>query len=88
MWLSARNTYNWATQHGQSWSPSTLSNHRLMVVVDNNGLVDIAIDGKDTMDMDIDGHELHAIIADHLPKDLRHLWPCWENKLTIKNNMV
>lgn len=27
--------------------------------------------------MDIDTNELAAIVGDHLPADLRHMWPTW-----------
>jgi len=76
LWLSARDTYDWAHKPGARWPCSTLSDHRAMVQVDTNGLCDLTIDGKD--EGDIDGNELDAIVADHLPLALRHLWPCWE----------
>ena len=68
--LSANDTYNWAHRSGSSWPGSTLSDHRVLAIFDTNGLVDLAIDGKDAPDW-IDGNELSAICADHLNKPLR-----------------
>jgi hypothetical protein len=76
LWLSADDTYNWATRPHKSCPCSTLRGSRLVVQVDSNGLCDIAIDGKLG---DCDGTELDAIVSDHLPPALRHLWPVWEN---------
>lgn len=75
MWLSANDTYNWAHRPGKSWPCSQLSGKRLVVEVDSNGLCDLAIDGR--TDTDCDGSELDAIVDDHLPAYLRHLWPSW-----------
>lgn len=79
MWLSARDTYDWAHRAGASWPCSQLSNHRAVISVDSNGLCDLAIDGSWEKIQDIDEHELAACVSDHLPEDLRHLWPTWEN---------
>jgi hypothetical protein len=76
MQLSARDTYDWAHRSGAAWPCSTLSDHRVMVCVDSNGLCDFTLDGR--TDGDVDGNELDACVSDHLPKDLRHLWPVWE----------
>lgn len=71
MWLSARDTYNWANKPDASWPCSTLADEAIRVEVDSNGLCD----GK--FPDDCDGNELDAIVADYLPKRLRHLWPVW-----------
>jgi hypothetical protein len=76
LWLSARDTYSWAHKPGAAWPCSTLSDRRLVVVCDSNGLCDFTSDGKTAPD-DIDGAELCAIVADHLPPAARHLWPVW-----------
>ncbi len=79
--LSARETYDWAHRPDCSWPCSTLSDRRVVVEVDSNGLCDIAIDGKyPDESQDYDGHELDAIVSDHLPQEARHLWPTWEEK--------
>ena len=75
MWLSARDTDNWAHQPDTSWPCSQCAGHRLRVEVDSNGLCDFTIDGRFG---DMDGTELDAIVADYLPDALRHLWPVWE----------
>ena len=75
LWLPARDTYDWAHRPDASWPCSTLSGNRVMVVVDSNGLCDLTSNGHGADD--IDGHELEAIVADHLPADLRRLWPVW-----------
>lgn len=80
--LSARETYDWATRPGSAWPCSKLSNYRLMVEVDSNGLCDYSVDGRRYCD-DLDGTELDAIVSDHLPKDCRHLWPTWQPAPTL-----
>jgi hypothetical protein len=75
MWLSANDTYNWAHRPRNDWPCSTLSHKRCVVRVDDNGLFDLTVNGRD--DDDVDGVELDAIVGDHLPKDCRHLWPIW-----------
>jgi hypothetical protein len=81
MKLSANDTYLWAHKPGAIWPCSQLSGKRLVVCVDDNGLCDISINGRDS---DCDGNELDAITADHLPEDLRHLWPVWETKKQLQ----
>jgi hypothetical protein len=76
LWLSATDTWLWARKPGAIWPCSTLSNNRLMVMVDRNGLCDLTINGRDG---DCDGNELDACVADHIPDDCKHLWPTWEN---------
>lgn len=72
MWLSARDTYDWARKPEAVWPCSTLCDRAVCVQVDDNGLYELH--GAD----DIDGGELDAIVSDHLPADCRHLWPTWE----------
>lgn len=75
LWLSAADTYNWAHRPGSSWPCSTLSDNRLFVEFDSNGLCDISVNGgnSETVLQHIDGHELNAAVADHaarlLPQD-------------------
>lgn len=76
MWLSSSDTHHWARKPGASWPCSTLSGDRCVVVVDSNGLCDMAINGQSGAECD--GTELDAIVADHLPADCRHLWPVWQ----------
>ncbi len=71
IWLSARDTYLWATRPGSAWPCSQTSDRRIVAQFDSNGLCDFAIDDND--EEDIDSNELSALIADHmadrLPKD-------------------
>lgn len=50
----------------------------LTVIVDQNGLCYLFVDGQ-RLTEGIDGHDLEAIISDHLPDDCKHLWPAWGN---------
>jgi len=77
MWLSARDTYAWANTPGTMWPCSKVAGHRLVVAVDRNGLYELTFD-EHRENVGLDGNELDAIVADHLPKGLRHLWPTWE----------
>ena len=77
MWLSANDTRDWADRPGGVWPGSTLGGHRLRIEVDRKGLADLAADGKADQHW-VDAWELDAIITDHLPAHLRHLWPVWD----------
>jgi hypothetical protein len=75
LWLSARDTYDWANRDGASWPCSMLADHRLFAAFDTNGLVDYAIDGKTS---DVDSNELSACCADHLASKLPKDHPCFD----------
>lgn len=64
LWLSARDTYEWARRPGSAWPCSELSGRRLWVEFDHSGLVDFSVDGVDGVD--VPGDELSAIVADHI----------------------
>lgn len=65
VWLSARDTYNWAHKPGAIWPCSTLSSNRLYAEFDSKGnLVDFTINGKSG---DCDVNEFNAIISDLVP---------------------
>lgn len=72
LWLSAKDTEKWATRSGNSWPCSTARGKKIVVEVDSNGIC-----GGENIEK-VDGHELQAIVSDHLGKCYRHLWPCWE----------
>ena len=74
MWLSANDTYKWATNPNNRWPCSTMSDHRFVIVVDSNGLCDFSRDGQDDTGQ-TDGNELSAIVGDFLPKHLDGFWP-------------
>lgn len=75
VWISANETYRWANAVGTSWPCSTLSGHRIFAAFDSNGLVDIAIDGKDT---DCDANEFNALVSDALLCRLSPTHPCYD----------
>ena len=66
LWLSAQDTYEWATRIGECWPCSSLSGHRLFAEFDSNGLLDFTVDGRDAGNRDIDGQEFNAITSDYL----------------------
>jgi hypothetical protein len=76
LWISARETEDWATRPSASWPCSQLRGRRLFAGFDRNGLCDLAIDGKS--DVDIDGNELTAICADFLRANLSENHPCFD----------
>ena len=73
LWLSKNDTENWATRSGNSWPCSTARGKALLIVCDAMGICD-----GNKAALQVDGHELDAIVSDHLPKEYRHLWPVWE----------
>lgn len=69
LWLSAEDTYRWAHRSGMSWPGSSLSGHRVRVVLDARGdLVDLALDGStdSAYTARVSADELDAIIADSI----------------------
>lgn len=66
LWLSASDTEDWAERPGARWPCSQLSGHRLFAEFDRNGLVDLAIDGKEAGELD--GTEFNACCANHLAR--------------------
>ena len=65
LWLSARDTYDWAHKPGAAWPCSTLAGHRLCATFDDGDLVDLTINGRRDS-KDIDGHEFSAMTDDFL----------------------
>jgi hypothetical protein len=63
LWASANDTRDWASRPGEAWPCSTLAGRRFVACFDENGLLDLSVDGRDAPD-DIDGWELSAIVAD------------------------
>ena len=68
IWLSAKNTEDWAERPGARWPCSTLSGHRIFAAFAPNGdLVRVCVDGgRGNQDCSID--EFNAIMSDHLAK--------------------
>jgi hypothetical protein len=71
MSLSARETYAWANKPGSVWPCSEISNRRLSVEIDRNGLYCVHPSNIGY------SAELEAIVADHIPDEVKHLWPTW-----------
>lgn len=66
IWLSARDTYDWANRPGARWPCSQLADRRVFAEFDRHGdLVDVALDGGKG-EQDCDSNEFNACIADHL----------------------
>jgi len=66
LWLSARDTYEWAHKPGAWWPCSQLCGRRLFAAFEPNGdLVDVSIDGG-RVKQDVDGNEFNAITTDFL----------------------
>jgi len=63
VWLSERDTYNWANRPGASWPCSELFNKRVFAEFDHGDLVNVQINGRDR-DVPID--EFNAMIEDFL----------------------
>ena len=80
LWLSARDTYDWAHRVGHTWPCSTLSKNRCRIDVDSNGLCDFSVNGKSD-NGEIDGCELDACVSNHIPLEVQHLWPTWKAKV-------
>lgn len=75
LWLSMRDTYEWAHKPGASWPCSQLAYRRVFVAFDRNGLCDLLVDGREA---DIDANELSACCADHLDGKLPKDHPCYD----------
>jgi len=73
LWLSANDTYRWATRPCAHWPCSELAGNRLFADFDQGGLIDLAIDGRPG---DCPTHELTAIVSDHLRGKLPVGHPC------------
>ena len=76
MWLSKCDTCAWANKIGGRWPCSRLLGHTLFVLVDENGICDYTVDGKECPDLT--GDELVACVTDHLPESLHAFWPVWK----------
>lgn len=65
LWLSAKNTYNWAHKAKALWPCSYLSGKRLFAEFDKQGdLIDVTINGNS--DTDCPSDEFNAITTDFL----------------------
>ena len=74
VWLSARDTRDWANRPNERWPCSQLSGHRLFASFDSCGLNDMSVDGRSK---DIDVNEFNACISDHVRSKLSVENPAW-----------
>lgn len=75
VWISADETWRWARRSGHAWPCSELEGRRIRASFDSCGLLELAIDGRDGVDVPSD--ELNACLADHLAGRLEASHPCW-----------
>jgi hypothetical protein len=72
VWVSAKETYEWAHKSYASWPCSELSSNRFFAAFDRNGLYQFTMNGKDA---DVSSDELMACCADFLyPKLTEGHW--------------
>lgn len=66
IWLSARDTYDWAHRPGKAWPCSQLSGYAVFAEFDRNGLLDFGVkyDGRPVHGFDVDANEFNAMVAD------------------------
>ena len=74
IWLSARDTYEWARKPGAAWPCSSLEGKRISAAFDTNGLYDLTINGKD---LDCDANEFNAITSDFIATKIDKSHPCY-----------
>lgn len=70
LWLSKQDTWDWAMRPNDIWPGSRLSSHRLFAEFDENGLIDMSIDGHSAVFPDVTTTELNAITSDFLRNKL------------------
>jgi len=73
VWLSARDTEEWAHRPGARWPCSALAGHRVRAMFDPAGdLVDVTVEGEDPgVIIDCPADEFDAIMSDTL-RDAGH----------------
>jgi len=64
IWLTKDETAKWAS----NWPCSTISGKRLFAEFEENGLIDLKVDGKYSFDISAD--ELNAISSDFISKEI------------------
>lgn len=74
VWISARETRDWARKTGAHWPCSQLAGKRLFAAFDRNGLCDLTINGRSG---DCDSTEFNAITSDFLASKLPKDHPCY-----------
>lgn len=74
LWVSARETAEWARRPGAAWPCSALAGKRFFAEFDRQGLVDLAVDGRGH---DVPADEFNAICADMLRPILSPQHACY-----------
>ena len=79
LWLSEKDTYDWAHKPGAAWPCSTLSGKRLFAEFDRNGVCDVAVNGRTNGSAAecMDGAEFNAITCDTLRSKLPESNPAY-----------
>lgn len=73
--VSSDATHAWARRSGNAWPCSGLEGRRISAAFFSDGLCDLAIDGRE--DIDVDVHEFNALTSDVLAAKLPREHPCW-----------
>ena len=77
IWLSAHDTYSWAHRSGSSWPCSESSDKRCRADFDENGLVDLTVNGREAS-AELSAWELNAIVSDYAREVLPSSHPVWD----------
>ena len=78
LWLSPRDTYNWAHKQGAWWPCSFLVGKRLFAQFDSGGLTEFRVNGgRNAREQDCPSDEFNAITSDHLRLKLPETHPAY-----------
>jgi hypothetical protein len=81
IWVSAKDTYEWANEINNVWPCSELSGHRFVATFDSNGLLDLTVNGKEGSGIPNSGYipvdEFNACCADMLKDRIDKDHPCY-----------
>ena len=78
LWLSAQDTFQWASRLNSRWPCSVIADRRLFVEFDSNGLMECAVVNGGRGDQNVPADELNAIVYDHVRTRLSQDNPAWE----------
>lgn len=79
LWLSQRETENWASSPFSSWPCSELCGRSLYVEIDRNGLCAISVNGSSSLVENLSNDELSACVSDHIAgTPAEQFWPVWK----------
>ena len=69
LWLSAKDTYNWAHKAGALWPCSVLADKRLFAEFSDGDLIDYTVNGKL---VNVPADEFNAMTGDFLAQHTSH----------------